>query len=251
MILEESKHARNVRVAEKMIYRILAAVLTIGLLAADLYIIFSSSIAHRILIVTGDEPEMITLDIGPLITRLCHNVTHHGGLTISGGGLTTSGGGLTTSGGCISVLFYQLPLDDYAASSATLMIALWVPIIAGLLASRLTFWRVHSFLQFIISCGYVGVIYILLHDGYQPGMTTAIILGRVSWTAVFMFVTIAFIIVKCCREKYCSDIRDQPAIIGVGYDADEDDADEDDDDITDTEDMLSASYWNEQKRISI
>jgi len=241
MILEESKHARNIRVFQKMAHRILSAILTIGLLSMDLFIVFSSSVAHRT-IIRSTPTEMITLDVGPLITRMCNNATHHGGFDRP---IITDNGTIIKP--CISILFYQVPLDDYASSSATLMLALWVPIIAGLVATRITFWRVHALIQFIISCGYLGVIYILLRDGYAPGISAAIILGRVSWTAIFTLVFMGMSIIKCCREKYCADVRDEPAIIGVAYDnkvAYEDSGDSDDSD-----DMLSARYWNEQRRI--
>lgn len=260
MILEESKHARNIRVFQRVAHRVLSAILTIGLLSMDLFIVFSSSVAHRSIIrnhtnVSGmiSETEMITLDVGPLITRMCNNATHHGGFHTSaviGDGTVISEGG-TVIKPCIFILFYQVPLDDYAASSATLMLALWVPIIAGLIATRITFWRVHSLLQFLISCGYLGVIYILLRDGYAPGISAAIILGRVSWTAIFTLIFVAMTIIKCCREKYCTDVRDEPAIIGLSYtrDDDEDRGVMTYDDSDDSDDMLSARYWKDQQRI--
>ncbi len=248
MILEESKHARNIRVYQKVAFRILAAILTIGLLTMDLFVVFSSTVAHRSI---TREDELITLSVGPLITRMCSNVTHSGGFGGEGNGIR---GG---SSSCMSILFYQVPIDDYATSSATLMIALWVPIIAALILTRLTFWRVHAPLQFVVSCGFLGVIYILIRDGYTPGISAAIILGRVSWTAIFVLVFIAMTIIKCCREKYCLGVSDQPAIIGVAYTrGDGDDGDGEGDAhlsiiSDDSEDMLSAGYWHEQKRVSV
>lgn len=229
MLLEESKHARNHRIRYRLAYRIFAAILTIGILTMDMYVIFSSSVAHREVVRNGQNPEAITLDIGPIMTRLCHNTTHHGGFGAS-------------PPGCITVLFYQIPIDDYVTSSAMMMIALWVPIMAGLILSRITFWKVHAPLQFIVSMGYMGVVYILLRDGYTPGLSVGIIAGRLIWTSLGIACMVAFVVYKCCREKYCLDVTDTPTLVGVAYSTSPPE-----DDATDDDDMLSAGYWQSQR----
>jgi hypothetical protein len=233
MLVEESKHARNHRIAYRLAYRTLAAILTIGIITMDMYVIFSSTVAHRQLVRDGENPEAITLDIGPLMTRLCHNTTHHGGFGEVDG---------RVDGRCITVLFYQIPIDDYVTSSAMMMLALWVPIMAGLILSRLTFWKVHAPLQFIVSMGYMGVVYILLRDGYTPGLSVGIIAGRLIWVSLGIAVTVFFIVYKCCHEKYCLDVSDTPTLIGVAYSPRVDGGVSDDDD-----DVLSARYWHNQR----
>lgn len=184
----------------------------------DLYVTFSSTIARR-------SVRDVSFDIGPLFTKMCTNTTRYDDRNM-------------TRVSCLSLLFYQIPIDDYAPSSAMLMVAMWIPIIAGVLLTRLTFWKIHSTLQFIVSCGYLGAIYILFRDGYSPGMSTAIIAGRVAYTSIGIFIVVAFIIIKICREKYCTDT---PTIIGVSYVAETPGHDSDD------SDMLSAEYWDRQK----
>ncbi len=90
--------------------------------------------------------------------------------------------------------------------------------------------------------GYAGVVYILLRDGYSLGISVEIIACRLVWSMMGVVGVVAFIVYKCCREKYCLGISDEPTLIGVAYSDNTPDETDDDDDV------LSAGYWRSQKR---
>lgn len=210
-MLQESESARKRRILGRLVYQLLCISFTSIIYSLDAYVFFSTTLASL------ETSTGIVAKFGPLFTDLCpKNKTE-----------------------CIKVLFYQVPIDDYfgpnVSGSALIMVSSWVPIIVGLLATRLTFWKIHSLLQVLVSFGYSGVIYLLISGNFTVGMSISVILVRLSMSIVFSALVLIYIVVKLIRTKYYHG-EDMPIIVGLSYNTGDSDAD-----------IISQDFWEPKK----
>lgn len=220
MFLQESSSAKNKRLVRKVIYRFFMITFTAMLYALDTYILFGTglaSISTDSKVVT-DSSRMINImnvAVNKNNVIINNNDTIITGSTVSFGPLFTS---ICTGKKCSRVLFYQVPDDKYFGESlSNILLATWIPLLIGLLGTRAMMYRVHPFIQAVVSFGYIGMIYLLATSQYDPGNTLFVIYARMAISVVFSIIVIISTAVRMTVIKFCPDIKDSPVLVGMSW----------------------------------
>lgn len=215
MYLQESSKAKNKRLIRKALYRFFMITFTAMLYAIDVYIIFSTGITS---VQQGD----IDISLGPLFTRVCKKTK------------------------CNKVLFYQVPIDDYLGTivqgSANIMLAIWIPIFVGVIATRILLWRIHPLLQTAVSIGYSGLLYVLNDNSYVIGTTIYVIITRGILCLITTCIIAVITIIRAMALKFCPDVSDMPVLVGLSWNTEHDDEYSDD--------LMSQQFY-EPKKMSL
>ena len=224
MLSEESEKSRQRRILNRFMFVAMSVTFTLTLYALDAYIMFSTTLAT---VKHGN----VTISFGPLYTKLCSNQT-------------------ATMTKCTKVLFYQMPVDDYfgpeVQRSSDIMVATWIPMLFGLIASRFALYRIHCLLQLIVSLGYSGLIYLLITGPTNPGMSVTIILIRFSTCLVCIMIAIIMSAIKAMTLRCCPDISLEPILIGKSF-SDDTAEDMNVDLYYSDDDVLSQRFWSAKK----
>jgi hypothetical protein len=145
----------------------------------------------------------ITLSFGPLFTNICNRCN------------------------CTTVLFYQVPVDDYfgpeVQSSASMMVAVWLPLLAGLILTRLTRSIFHAPAQMLVSISYSGLLYILVsYEKYTLGSALIVIIIRAIYTSLVAAILSLILLARftIIRFNICDCGPEEPILVGVDYTTD-------------------------------
>jgi len=238
MLSEESEKSRQRRILNRFMFVAMSVTFTLTLYALDAYIMFSTTLAT---VKHGN----VTISFGPLYTKLCSNQT----ATIAMMTMMVDQP-YKPSNQCTKVLFYQMPVDDYfgpeVQRSSDIMVATWIPMLFGLIASRFALYRIHCLLQLIVSLGYSGLIYLLITGPTNPGMSVTIILIRFSTCLVCIMIAIIMSAIKAMTLRCCPDISLEPILIGKSF-SDDTAEDMNVDLYYSDDDVLSQRFWSAKK----
>lgn len=248
MLSEESEKSRQRRILNRFMFVAMSVTFTLTLYALDAYIMFSTTLATV-------KHKDVTVSFGPLYTKLCSNQTTT--MTQMSTTETMVDQPYKPINKCTKVLFYQMPVDDYfgpeVQRSSDIMVATWIPMLFGLIASRFALYRIHCLLQLIVSLGYSGLMYLLIFrtmDSAEPGMSVTIILIRFSTCLVCIILMIIMSAIKAMTLRCCPDISLEPILIGHSFNDDtaKDDVEDMNVDLYySDDDVLSQRFWSSKK----
>lgn len=220
-MLQESDATRKKRILGNLIYQFLCVSFTLSMYSFDSFVFFSTNLGSVILRSESGNKDNInrSVSFGPLFTRICPSNSLNHSLAIDD----------FKKNNCSQVLFYQAQEYITQEGMAKIMISSWIPLVLGLVISRLTFWRIHSLLQMAVSISYGSLVYFLLSDGYKIGNGIYVLVARLTMTAIFFLIVLCIMLIKYIRSKYYSE-ESMPILVGVPFKEHSDDP-------------LSESYW--------
>jgi len=210
IMLEESSKARRRRIHDRVAWYSGSIIFTAIILSLDLYIIFGG----RLTTIRGSE---MNIHVGPLFTKYCLNNETYMEIIIETGDPNYPR--------CIRELFYQTANNVDPPElhlSGDIMLAVWIPLLAGTLMTRMTMWRLHALAQTLISCSFVGVYMIIdgaTHNGrrYEHGSAFVIFLARTIISALASIVICTDLLVRVAQLKCCPDPDMDPILIGRSF----------------------------------
>lgn len=242
IMLEESDKARRKRIHNRITWYSGSIIFTMILLSLDLYIIFGGRLAT----IKGD---LMNVHIGPLFTRYCLNNETYAKIIIETGDPNYPR--------CVRELFYQVTNDVMPPElhlSGDIMLSTWIPILAGIILTRMTLWRLHAITQTLVSCSYIGVYIIVggaTYQGtdYERGSAFIIWLTRLIICAIASTVISIDFVVSLLRLKCCPDPDLDPILIGRSFnDLDNNyECNECNDNNSDDPDIVDQHFWNAKK----
>lgn len=185
-MLEESKSARKKRLLYTFVHKSISIAYTALLFGLDLYFMFSTGL---IFITEHDQ----IIGVGPLIMSVCdHGIE------------------------CRNVLFYMVTSSDPQTLSL-IIVSLWVPLFLGMIATTLTFWRIHSLIQIFISMVYLFPAMTAYYNDYTPTIVGLSVIVRLLVSIVITVIIGIMTGTRLLLTKYFTDPSDTPILIGKSY----------------------------------
>jgi len=234
IMLEESDKARKNRIASSIVWRISCVTFTLILVTFDLYVMFNTTIAKI------SDPGGVNVHIGPLFVKYCVPWNVYDG----------------KNDRCMQVLFYQAShtiKSDDVQMAGNIMLAVWVPLLAGVVLTRLTMSRAHCITQTIVSMSYIALYSLVCqatlgNKAYVPGNTFIMILVRGSVCLVSSISIWGVVIYKSMRIKFCPDPDMDPILVGRAFTDDPLPTEKNDDTMTtytiiDEDDPFEQKFW--------